>query len=296
MAAGETISGSLSDALPDIIADARIVKEDDPRTWRRTCDVRQQVEGSGLNWTEFALAQLSGQGITEATDNRNFQQLSGTLLSVEPTMSQIIVKITDRTYRKIAKIVSGKFGTLAGNAMERKQDEDYLALFATFATTNSPGSGNPMSFGYVSSAVANITSNPTETSTAECYTVLHGFQAKDIQDEVTAGVGTYTVPVGLTEEVFRKGFGGTIAGSNLFVDGNITPNATPDADGATHSREGVVCAVGMEIKKETGRDLYFGGGADVLSLVNEYAFVERLSGTTQVWCYRHQSDATAPTS
>ena len=295
MPVGETITGSLTDALPSIVADARIVKEFEG-TWRRTCDVKKQTPNTGLSWTEFALNQLSRQNITETTDNRNFQQLSGTLQAIEPTMSQIVIKITDRTYRKIASVVENKFGSLGGNAMNRGEDEDYLALFTTFATTNSPGSGNPMSFGYVSSAKTNITSNVTEPSMAEVFTVLHGRQIKDIQDEVLAGVGTYTVPEGMTEQAFRKGFSGTVAGSNLFEDGNITVDATPNADGATHSREGVIAAIGMDIKTETDRDIYFGGGADVISMVSESAFAERKSGTTQVWAYLHKSDATAPTS
>ena len=295
MPSGETTSGSLSDALPQVVSDARIKKEFEG-TWRRTCDIKKQQPNTGLSWTEFSLDKVSRQGITETTDNRNFQQLSGSLQSIEPTMNQIIIKVTDRTYRKIASVVKGKFGGLAGNAMNRGDDEDYLALFSTFATTNSPGTGNPMSFGYVSSAKVNITSNVTEPSMAEVFTVLHGRQIKDIQDEVLAGVGTYTIPVGMTEEVFRKGFAGTVAGSNVFEDGNITVDGTPDANGATHSREGVIAAVGMEIKSEADRDLYYGGGADVISLTNEIAFAERKSGTTQVWAYRHFSDATAPTS
>jgi len=295
MATGETSTGSLSGALPSIVADCRIVKEFDG-SWRRTCDVKKQTPNTGLNWTEFALNQLSRQDITETTDNRNFQQLSGTLQSIEPTMNQILIKVTDRTYRKIASVVEGKMGALAGNAMSRGDDEDYLALFSTFATTNSPGTGNPMSFGYISSAKTNVTSNVTEPSMAEVFTVLHGRQIKDIQDEVLAGVGTYTVPEGMTAEVFRQGFAGTVAGSNVFEDGNITVDATPNANGATHSREGVIACVGMEVKSETDRDIYFGGGADVISLTNEIAFAERKSGTTQVWAYRHLSDATAPTS
>ena len=295
MATGETITGSLSDALPSIVADCRIVKEFEG-TWRRTCDIKRQTPNTGLNWTEFALNQLTRQDITETTDNRNFQQLSGTLQSIEPTMNQIIIKITDRTYRKIASVVENKMGVLAGNAMNRGDDEDYLALFSTFATTASPGSGNPLSFGHIAAAKNNITSNVTEPSMAECYSVLHGFQIKDIQDEVLAGVGTYTVPEGMTEDTFRKGFMGTVAGSNVYEDGNITVDATPDGNGATHSREGVIAAIGMEVKNETDRDIYFGGGADVISLTNEIAFAERKSGTTQVWAYRHQSDCTAPTS
>jgi len=292
MPTGETTSGTLSGALPEIIADARIVREYEG-TWMRTTDVKRQNEGEGLSWQEFALAQVTGSDITETTTNSNFQQLTGTLLSVEPQMSQVLIKITDRTYRKVAKVVTGKFGTLAGNAMARKKDEDYLSLFSTFSTTASPGSGNPLSFGHISAAVANIQGNTTEPSDAQIFSVLHPFQIKDIQDEVVAGVGTYTVPVGLTEQTFRKGFGGTVAGSNVFADGNITITATPNATGATHSRDAVVAAIGMSIKTETDRDLYFGGGADVISMVDEYAFVER---SATHWAYAHVSDATAPTS
>ncbi len=295
MASGETHTGSLSDALPSIIADARIVKED-PGTWMRTCDIRRQKPGTGLSWQEFALSQVAAQGISETTNNQNFQQLQGTLFSIEPTMSQIIIKITDRTFRKLAAVVTGRFGSLAGNAMNRKEDEDYLALFSTFATTASPGAGNPLSFGHIAAAVSNVQSNTTEPSLAEVFSVLHGFGIKDIQDEVLAGVGTYTIPEGMTADTFKKGFAGTVAGSNVFKDGNIAIDANADGNQATHAREGVVAAVGMEIKKETDRDLYFGGGADVISLVNEKAFAERKSGTTQVWAYLHKSDLTQPTS
>lgn len=296
MVVGETITGSLTDALPEIVADARIIKEYEG-TWQRTCDVKKQQPGTGLSWTEFALSQLSAQDVTETETNKNYQQFQGTLLSIEPTMTQIIVKVTDRTYRKIASIVSGKFGSLIGNAMARKKNEDYLALFSTFATTCSPGSATALSFGHIAAAKNNITSNVTEPSMAKVFSVLHGFQIKDIQDEIVAGVGTYAVPTGMSEEVFRQGFAGTVAGSSVFEDGNITVAVSPaDANGATHSREGVIACMGMEIKKEVDRDLYFGGGADVISLVDEYAFAERKSGTTQTWCYRHLSDATAPTS
>lgn len=295
MATGESYTGSLTDALPEIVADARIVKEFEG-TWQRTCDVRRQEPGTGLSWTEFALSQLAAQDITETETNKNYQQLRGTLLSIEPAMTQIIIKVTDRTYRKIAAIVASKFGNLIGNAMSRKKDEDYLALFPTFATTCSPGSATSLSFGHISAAKNNVTSNVTEPSMAQVFSVLHGFQIKDIQDEIVAGVGTYAVPTGMTEEVFRQGFAGTVAGSNVFEDGNITVDGTPNANGATHSREGVIACIGMEIKREIDRDLYFGGGADVISLVDEYAFAERKSGTTQVWCYRHQSDAAKPTS
>jgi hypothetical protein len=293
--AGETTTGSLSGALPSIIAQARIIRED-AGVWQRTTDVVKQQKGTGLEWQEFSLNQVQASDITETTKNENFQQLAGQLLELEPDMTQILIKITDRTFRKIANVVESKMGGLAQNAMERKKDEDYLGLFSGFATTTSPGTGNPISFGHISAAVANIQSNVTEPSMGTISSILHGFQIYDIQAELVAGIGTYTIPNGLSEEVFRQGFQGTVSGSNVFKDGNITVDATPDANGATHALEGVVAVMGMARKPETDRDPYFGGGADVIIMTDEYGYVERTSAGTQVWTQRHLSDATAPAS
>ena len=293
MTVGETIPGSLADSLPTIIADARIVKEFEG-VWQRTCDVRKQAEHTGTDWNEISLAQLQGQGITNTTINENPQQFADTLFAITPQMTQILIKVTDRTYRQIAAVVEAKMGTLAGNAMARLKDEDYLSLFASMGTGASPGAGNPMAFGYIAAAKNRITSNTTESSTQEVFTVLHGHQIYDIQSEITAGVGTYPLPVGMTEEVFRKGFMGMVTGSHVFEDGNITINSsTDDARGATHSREGVVAVLAMAIKTETRRDPGFGGGATEVFMTDEYGFGARASG---IWNFAHLSDASEPTS
>ena len=297
MPTGEVTSGTLGDALPEIISDARIVGEYEG-VWQRTCDVKKQEEGTGLQWTQFQLAQIEAQDISENVPNSNFQQLQGTLIGAEPVMSQVIMKVTDRTYRKIAKVVSSKFGTLAGNAMARKKDEDYLALFSTFATTCSPGTGNPLSHGHIAAAVANAKGNTAEPAMSSIFSVLHGFQLYDIQLEVLAPVGTYAIAEGMTEEVFKNGYEGKCAGSMIFTDGNINPAGVSSTNGrgATHAREGVFAIKGMEIKTEKDRDIYFGGGADVISMVDEYAFLENTSRGTQYACYQHVSDCTAPAS
>jgi len=292
MASGETLSGSLADSLPSLIADARIVREYEG-VWQRTTDVRKLKEGTGLNWQEIDLSQMTAQDVTETTINENPQQFVDTLLQLEPDMVQIMTKVTDRTYRKIADVVEGKMGTLAGNAMARKKDEDYLSLFAGFGTGASPAAGNPLSFGHITAAVSRIGSNTTEPSTAEIHAVLHGFQIKDVQDEILAGIGTYTVPNGMTDDTFRKGFRGTIAGANVFEDGNITIDSSDDATGAVHSKEAVVSVMGMTIKNETRRDPSYGGGADEIFMTDEYGFVERSASN---WAYVIVSDATAPTS
>jgi hypothetical protein len=292
MATGETTTGTLADSLPVIKASARIVREFEG-TWMRTTDRHDLASGTGLNWEEVTLDQLAAQDITETTNNQNAQQIVDSLLQVEPTMTQILLKITDRTYRKIAAVVKSKFGSLAGNAMARKKDEDYLALFSTFSTAVQPGTGVSFAYGYIASAKNRISSNATEGAVGSISTILHGHVIKDIQDVLVSGIGTYNIPVGLTEEVFRRGFAGSVTGSNVYEDGNldITIN-TNDARGATHAREGVVAIMGMSIKTEMRRDPAFGGGADEIFMTDEYAFAER----TSVWAYAHLSDATPPTS
>lgn len=292
---GETTSGALTQALPSIIAKARIVREYDG-VWQRVCEKQQRQSGTGLNWQEFTLNQIDGQDITETTNNNNAQTLSGTLQTASPQLAQILVKVTDRAKETLSPNVVAQMGQLAGNAMKRKKDEDYLSLYSGFATTSSPGSGNPVSFGHVTAAVANIRGNVTEGAEDEVYFIGHAFQIKDVQDEILAGIGTYTVPTGMTEDVFRRGFMGSIAGANVFIDNNITIDSTPNANGAVHAKKGVVAVQGMGLKSETRRDPGFGGGADEAFITDEYTFIERTSAGTQVFAQRIQSDATAPAS
>ena len=299
MPTGETVSASLGEALPSIIADARIMREQKSGTWERTATVKRQKEGEGLSYQWFLINQIDAQDITETTNNQNFQQFAGNIQSSEPQMTQVIIKITDRTYRKVSKNVTSKLGGLAGAAMERKKNKDYLSLFTTFPTTASPGTGNPLSAGHIAAAVANARSNTTEPAMSPVFTVLHGFQIYDLHLEQVAPVGTYPLPAGMTADVFRNGFRGEVNTSMVYEDGNITLTATPDANGATHAREGVYAIMGMSIKTERDRDMYFGGGADVVSMTDEYSFVENKTGssaTTQAFAYRHLSDATAPAS
>lgn len=275
-----------------MIADARIIREYEG-VYQRTCDMVKLKEGTGLDWNEISLSALTAQGISETTILDNPQQLQDTLFTIEPIMTGIMLRITDRTYRRIVNVVEGKIGSLAGNAMSRRKDQDYLTLFSTFGTGASPGSGNPLSFGHITAAVNRIKSNTTEPSVSAIHTVLHGFQIKDLQDEIVSGIGTYVVPAGMTEDVYKRGWSGTIASSNVWEDGHITIDSTPDARGATHAQEAVVMVQGANLRTENRRRPDFGGGADEVFMYDEYALGERSAGN---WAYTMFSDATAPTS
>ena len=298
MATGETSATSFNSQMPTVYAEARRIREQKSGTWERTTTVKRQQEGTGFDFNWLTLNQIDAQGISGNQENNNYQQFTAAVQSATPTMSQVLIKVTDETYRKAPKVLTAQMGPAAGLAMERKKNQDYLGLAKTMSTTASPGSGQPFASSYVSAAVSNILSNVTEPAMTPIYTVAHGFQIYDLHVEQTAAIGTYAIPAGMTEDVFRNGFRGPIAGSMVFEDGNISVDSTPDANAMTHAREGVYAVMSMTLKREMDRDLNFGGGADVLSLVDDYGFAENKSGTggtTQVFCMRHLSDATQPT-
>ena len=125
------------------------------------------------------------------------------------------------------------------------------------------------------------------------YFVGHGFQIKDISDQLTAPVGTYPITEGQTARVFREGFRGMIHGAMVVEAGNITVDSTPDARGAVFAREGIVLVQGRMPRAEVRREPHIGAGATSVFHYDEYAYGERGNG---VWMYGVLSDASSPTS
>jgi hypothetical protein len=291
MAVGNTTTGSLADSLQLIIDSARLTREFEG-VFMRTTETHTLDENTGLSWEEITTAQLTAQAITENTVLENPQQYSDTLFTLTPSMTGLTTIVTDRTYRRISSKTVATLGPAAQNAIQRKKDQDYLTVLDG-ATTSLSGAGTTLASGVISAAAKRITSNATEPGVGEVFTVLHGMQIKDIQDEIVAGVGTYTVPNGLTEETFRKGFMGSLFGTNVFEDGNIAVDASDDAKGGVHTREAVLMIQGRAPHNESKRRPEIGGGADQMFYYDEYIFGERNAG---VWGFEIYSDATAATS
>lgn len=291
MAVGNTTTGSLADSLPLIIDSARLTREQ-TGVFMRTTETHTLDDNSGLSWEEITVGQMTAQAITELTVLENPQQYTDTLFTLTPAMTGLTTIVTDRTYRRVSSKTIAAMGPAAQNAIQRKKDQDYLTVLDG-ATTSLGGAGTTLTSGHISAAAKRITSNATEPGVGEIFTVLHGIQIKDIQDEIVAGLGTYVVPSGLTEDVFRRGFQGTLFGTNVFEDGNITVDASDDAKGGVHTREAVLMIQGRAPHTESKRRPEIGGGADQMFYYDEYIFGERNAG---VWLYEIYSDALAPTS
>ena len=296
MATGSTTTGALADSLDDIRSAARIVREHVGQM-ESTADMRTLGEGIGASWQEISYNQLTAQDVTESTELDNPQQLADNLLTVTPSMIQIETFLTDNLVAKMNRKGLAETGALAMNAIRRRKNADGLALFASAGTTLA-GAGTTLTSGHITAAVAQITADATEPppDSTTMYFVAHGYQVKDIEDELNTGTGTYPVPTGLSEDVFRMGLVGQVGGALLKVDGNIQVDGNTDVRGAVFAGGtggSVVRVQGMALKVETYRRPMRGGGGDSIFIRDDYAWGERSAGN---WLYGVLSDGTAPTS
>ena len=291
MPTGSTTTDALQDSLPTVKSEARIVREHEG-VMQQLVDKYTLGKNIGNTWEEVSLAQLTAQTITETTELDNPQQLSDALFQVTPTDIGLCTFITDRVAARISKNSYARTGSLVQNAIERKKDLDGITVLDG-ATTSLCGTGTTLSSGYIRAAVSRIQTDANEPGIPPFRCVLHGYGVKDIEDELLAGVGTYPVGEGLTARVFAEGFKGMIGQAQVYIDGNITVDSTPDAKGGVFSQQAIVLIQGRAPRIYTKFDPALGGGGNYLYHYDEYAYGERSVGN---WLYEIFHDATAPTS
>lgn len=290
--AGYTTTTTLEDSLDDVRSSARVQREFDP-VMVGVVDTTKLAEGIGVDWKEILLNRMYAFNIDELTDlKQSPQQIVDSSFSIRPVQMGISVIVTARAEARINKRVAALLGVGIERAMARKRDIDLISV-AQSASTNLGTSGQPMESGFVSAAVSRIRGNTTEPWDGPIVTVLQPFQTKDIQDEVIAGVGTYPVPNGMTEETFRKGFVGGLYDSELFNDGNI-PTSSNNATGFTFGKgaggaivhvEGMESVYDTELLKTIGHR-----GAKLMFATDEYGNGIR----QQAWLFGYTTDVTPP--
>tara|TARA_R100000789_G_C3005249_1_gene149873 strand:- start:233 stop:1141 length:909 start_codon:yes stop_codon:yes gene_type:complete len=300
MAVGNTITDSLADSIPTMIAAARIVREF-AGVMPNLVDRQRLDENTGTVWNEVSMAKLSAQAVTESTELDNPQQMSDTLLSITPTVIGVHTVITDRVAMRISSNAYAQTGSLAQNAIERKKDADGLTAIDG-ATTSLGSSAAALDTSDISSAAYRITSNTTEPApaTAPISAVFHGFQLADIDVQLTTSgitaIGSLEtqagapLTVGIAAEAFQNRYRGTIAGAKIYEDGNLTISSNA-AKGGVFSQMALILVEGRSPYVETKRMPELGGGATALFHYDEYAYGERSSGN---WLYEVHTDATAP--
>lgn len=291
MASGNTTTADLADSLPTLIMSARLIREHEG-VMPQLVEKQTLGEGVGLSWHEVSFDQLTASSISETTVLNNPQLITDNLFTVTPTSVGIETLITDKVAARISKNAYAKMGALAQQAIQRKKDEDGLTVLDGFSTSHC-GAGNTLTSGHIAAAMAVITGNATEPGNPPFRCVLHPYQIKDIDDEITSGVGTYELTAGITARVFTEGFRGMISGAQVYPDGNITINATTDdAKGGVFAQEAIVLVQGRSPRAVAVRKEEIGGGATAIFHYDEYAYGERADH----WGVEIYSDAATPTS
>lgn len=290
-----TVMQDLADSLNVTVAAARLVRENEGVMANgTTVELHSLPEGTGEDWREVSLAQLTAQNIAETTVLENAQTLSDTLFRVVPKITGIMTLITQIATRRISKETVGRIPMLAQNAIQRLKNTDGLGLFGS-ATTILGGAGNTMVSGYVAAAKNRSSANQTEPSNqgSPFRFVAMGFQLKDIQDEVVAGIGTYAIPAGDTATAFRETWQGRLFMCDVLEDDNIAVDSSTDAVAAVFPQEAIV------LVQESAPRMYpeflanTGGGSAAVYHYDYYQYGERSSGN---WLFGIRTDATAPTS
>lgn len=290
MAAGRTITGSLADSLDVIVASARNTREYGG-VMQQLVDRYTLDKNTGLDWKEILLARMTAQRIQETTVLNNPQQYSDTAITVTPTFIGIETFVSDRTKDRISTKTLVRMGSVPQMAVEILKNADGLTQLDSFSNSFC-GAGNTLTTGHITAAMSLITGNTTEPGVSPFRCVLHPHQVKDIEDEIIAGVGTYIMVPGMTQETFTTGFRGMIAEAQVYVDGNITIDSSTDAKGGVFAKEAIVLVQGAAPKILPKYREEIGAGGWSLYLYDEYAYGERLD----TWGVEIYSDATQSTS
>lgn len=290
MASGITTTTQLASALPTVFAGARSVRE--YAGVNKLAEQRTLGVGMGLSWSELTMAQLTASAVGESQETNNPQTYSVSSMSITPSMIQIEVLVTDRVRNRIDKAGFAEMGKQLQHACERKKDTDFLVNGAA-ATTVLGGAGVTMVSGHIASATERILSNTTECGYEPVFAVIHGYHRKDLFDELTAGVGVSNVPEGATADVYKNGYTLPVAGTKVFIAGNMTIDSAEDAVAFVFAKAAIIKVQGKAPGGETKREPGWGGGADRLYYRDEYAYGERSAGN---WLYGIKADAAVPTS
>lgn len=187
---------------------------------------------------------ITARALTEGVEIVDAQELTNTTLTITPGEVGLKSIITLKLIRQGMDNVHRSTGTILGNAMNKKQDQDIVANFDNFAKTT-PGAGSALNWTHLLAARSYIetggTTNEPPPDTVGIHGCLHPEQIADVVADVAVR-GTYPVPTGYSDELIRNYWRGRdkAYGMNLFVDGNIARDSSDDAKGAVFHRSAII--------------------------------------------------------
>jgi N4-gp56 family major capsid protein len=241
-----TTSSSLDDLFVNIVAEARMAAEENSIMRNLVTNYNiGSVAGTTIQVPKYST--VSAADLTEGTDMSSTEV---TTSSVSIAVGEVGVQafLTDMATMGAGNPAQ-EIGTLLGNAIARKIDEDLIALFDGFGTSFG-GTGTELSVADIFKAAATLRNAKVN---GQLVAVVNPLQAYALKANLT---NTFANPNGgdLQNEAMRNGFVGSIAGVDIYESAHVAIDGSGDAKGGVFAPEALALAMKRDFVIEPERN------------------------------------------
>ena len=259
-----TTSTTLDDLFANIILQARFTAEEQSIMLGLVTNYNIGAQaGKTIQVPKYP--SIAAADLTEGTD------MSSTTVSTSSVTATIKEVGAQVLLTDVARMGAGnpavELGTVLGNAIAKKMDQDLIALFDGFSTSLGAAS-QEITVADIFKAAATLRAANAPGSVAA---VLHPFHAFQLQANLT---NTFANPNGgeAQNEAMMNGFVGSLAGIDIYQSSNITVDGSGDAKGAVFVPEALAIAMKRDFEIEVQRDASL--RADELNATAVYGVAE----------------------
>ena len=241
-----TTSSTLDDLFVNIIAQARFTAEEQS-IMRNLVTVYNIEAQAGTTVQVPKYPSIAAADLTEGTDmSSTTVSTSSVSIAVGEVGAQVL--LTDMAAMGAGN-PADELGTVLGNAIATKMDQDLIALFDGFSTSLG-ATTTELSAAYLFQAAATLRANK---AVGRLVGVFHPYQTYALKANLT---NTFANPNGgdLQNEAMRNGYVGTIAGIDIFESANVSVDGSGDAKGAIFAPEALAIAMKKDFTIEPERD------------------------------------------
>ena len=259
-----TTSTTLDDLFANIILQARFTAEEQSIMLGLVTNYNIGAQaGKTIQVPKYP--SIAAADLTEGTD------MSSTTVSTSSVTATIKEVGAQVLLTDVARMGAGnpavELGTVLGNAIAKKMDQDLIALFDGFSTSLGAASQEITVADIFKAAATIMAANAPGSGAA----VLHPFHAFQLQANLT---NTFANPNGgeAQNEAMMNGFVGSLAGIDIYQSSNITVDGSGDAKGAVFVPEALAIAMKRDFEIEVQRDASL--RADELNATAVYGVAE----------------------
>lgn len=198
--------------------------------------------------------QMTAEDLTDGQDMIDSEEVGAT--TVDATAAEVGLKviITDKLVHDFNQDVFRVIGRQMGDAMARKKDEDVIALYSGFSTTNLGATTKKLTLQNATAIIATAKANKYGAINS-LYVVHHPNAIWELAADVGNTMATYPLPDAFNRPAVKDYYSGIkIAGVPFFEDGNISEDSSGDGVGFIGAKEALGHLVSRDRRVERERD------------------------------------------